>query len=235
MRASNADGHGPTFRIFVDAAALLFVAAVTFLFVFPPTYEVYSKLYASFPAVLSFVKFAVLATFGEMLVARLRSGRYLPPTFGLLPKALVWGVLGVFIWIAFGIFSGGVTATFFSHVSSPGVAMQILNAFAISFFMNIIFAPVMMMTHHLTDTYIAAHAGRFPLAGFRLRPLLGEIDWDRMWGFVYKKTIPLFWIPAHTITFLLPAEIRVLFAVVLSVALGLLLTISARRPAPPRP
>jgi hypothetical protein len=49
-----------------------------------------------------------------------------------------------------------------------------------------------------------------------------------MWGFVYKKTIPFFWIPAHTVTFLLPAEIRVLFAVVLSVVLGLLLTISAK-------
>lgn len=38
----------------------------------------------------------------------------LPAEFGLLPKAVVWGILGVFIWIAFGIFSKGVTGTFFS-------------------------------------------------------------------------------------------------------------------------
>jgi hypothetical protein len=208
--------------------ALLFVVAVIFIFLYRPSYTAYSALYADFPAALSFLKFAVLATFGEMLVARLRSGRYLPEAFGLLPKAVVWGVLGVFIWIAFGVFSNGVSATFFSGLIDPGLGVQVLRAFTISFFMNIIFAPMMMMTHHLTDTYIAEHGGRFPVSQFNLRPLLGRINWDRMWGFVFKKTIPFFWIPAHTVTFLLPAEIRVLFAVVLSVFLGLLLTISAK-------
>ncbi len=43
-----------------------------------------------------------------------------------------------------------------------------------------------------------------------------------------KKTIPLFWIPAHTITFLLPEEFRVLFAAVLSVMLGVLLSLGSR-------
>jgi hypothetical protein len=211
-----------------DVPALVFVALVVFIFVYEPSYSVYADLYADFPAALSFLKFAVLATFGEMLVARLRAGRYLPPAFGLLPKALVWGVLGVFIWIAFGVFSNGVSATFFPGLVDPAPAMQVLRAFTISFFMNIIFAPMMMMTHHLTDTFIAEHDGRFPVSRFNLRPLLGRINWDKMWGFVYKKTIPFFWIPAHTVTFLLPAEIRVLFAVVLSVVLGLLLTISAK-------
>ncbi len=219
-------------RPLADLWAVMFLALVIALFLYPPTYAGYSKLYAALPAALSFVKFAVLATFGEMLVARIRTGAYLPADFGLLPKALVWGVLGVFIWIAFGIFSHGVTLTFFQGVSAsgpgPGPGMQVLQAAAISFFMNLFFAPVMMMTHHLTDTYIADYGGRFPLSSFRLRPLLGRINWDKMWGFVYKKTIPLFWIPAHTITFLLPEELRVLFAVVLSVVLGLLLTISGK-------
>jgi hypothetical protein len=208
-----------------DLLALLFTAGVVFIFAYQPTYAVYTELYAIYPAALSFLKFAVLATFGEMLVARLRRGLYLPPGFGLVPKALVWGVLGVFIWIAFGIFSNGVTALFFPELNDPGVGMQILNAFAISFFMNIFFAPVMMMTHHITDMHIEEHEGRFPLTRFALLPLLTKIDWVRIWGFVYKKTIPFFWIPAHTITFLLPEELRVLFAVLLSVVLGLLLTL----------
>jgi len=38
--------------------------------------------------------------------------------------------------------------------------------------------------------------------------------------FVLLKTIPLFWIPAHTAVFLLPAEFRVVAAAFLSVALG---------------
>ena len=37
-----------------------------------------------------------------------------------------------------------------------------------------------------------------------------------------------FWYPAHTITFLLPDEVRVLFAAILGVALGVLLAIAAR-------
>mgnify|MGYP006269145991 CR=1 FL=1 len=229
MATSKAAGDAPRLpRIFSDVGALVFVGAVVFIFTFPPSYRAYTDFYGGYPAVLSFHKFAVLATFGEMLVARLRTASYLPAGFGLIPKAIVWGVLGVAIWLAFGIFSAGVGETLFGEVSDPGVGLQVLRAFSISFFMNVVFAPVMMMTHHLTDTYIAEHGGRFPLARFRLRPLLSEIDWDRMWGFVYKKTIPLFWIPAHTLTFLLPEEIRVLFAVVLSVFLGLLMTVSKR-------
>ncbi len=210
---------------YTDILALLFTAVVVGIFLYNPSYSTYTELYEIYPAALSFLKFAVLATFGEMLVARLRRGLYLPPAFGLVPKAMVWGVLGVFIWIAFGIFSHGVTGMFFSGLSSPGVGMQILNAFAISFFMNIFFAPIMMMTHHITDMHIEEHEGRFPITRFALLPLLTKIDWVRIWGFVYKKTIPFFWIPAHTVTFLLPEELRVLFAVLLSVVLGLLLTL----------
>jgi hypothetical protein len=42
---------------------------------------------------------------------------------------------------------------------------------------------------------------------------------------VFKKTIPFFWYPAHTITFLLPSEQRVLFAALLGIALGVLLAL----------
>jgi hypothetical protein len=46
------------------------------------------------------------------------------------------------------------------------------------------------------------------------------------WNFVFKKTIPLFWFPAHTITFLLPSQFQVLFAALLGVALGVILAIA---------
>jgi len=49
------------------------------------------------------------------------------------------------------------------------------------------------------------------------------------WGFVFKKTIPFFWYPAHTITFLLPGDTRVLFAALLGVALGVLLAIASHK------
>jgi hypothetical protein len=46
------------------------------------------------------------------------------------------------------------------------------------------------------------------------------------WNFVLKKTIPFFWIPAHTITFLMPADFRVLFAALLGIVLGVILAVA---------
>jgi ABC-type phosphate/phosphonate transport system permease subunit len=60
--------------------------------------------------------------------------------------------------------------------------------------------------------------------------LFREIDWNVMWGFVIKKTIPLFWVPAHTITFLLPAYLQVLFAAMLGGVLGVILSLAAQAP-----
>ena len=69
-------------------------------------------------------------------------------------------------------------------------------------------------------------------AGFSPIPM-GEImqglNWRVQWEFVFKKTIPLFWFPAHTVTFLLPGEVRVLFAALLGVALGVILAVAARK------
>ena len=53
-----------------------------------------------------------------------------------------------------------------------------------------------------------------------------KVNWDMQWNFVIKKTIPLFWFPAHTITFILPANLQVLFAALLGVALGLILALA---------
>ena len=212
-----------------DLPAFLIFAGLIAFFAFPATRELYQAAYSFSPPLLSFVKFALLATAGEMLILRFRSGRYLARDFGLLPKMLVWGLLGLMIYCVFVIFSSGVPALVFgggSPASGPG---KVVAAFLISVFMNIIFAPPMMLTHHLSDIFIAEHGGRFPLGELNVRALLEKADWGRMWGFVYKQTIPLFWIPAHTVTFLLAPQFRVLFAALLSVVLGLFLALAARR------
>lgn len=49
--------------------------------------------------------------------------------------------------------------------------------------------------------------------------------------FVVGKTLPLWWIPVHTLTFLLPSEYRVLVAAYLSIVLGIILTYARRRKA----
>jgi hypothetical protein len=57
--------------------------------------------------------------------------------------------------------------------------------------------------------------------------ILSQLNWKVQWHFVFKKTIPLFWIPAHTITFMLPSQYQVLFAASLSIVLGVLLSVAA--------
>jgi prepilin signal peptidase PulO-like enzyme (type II secretory pathway) len=46
---------------------------------------------------------------------------------------------------------------------------------------------------------------------------------------VVLKTIPLFWIPVHTITFMLPPHYRVVIAAYLSIVLGVFLVYSNKK------
>ncbi len=189
---------------------------------------------------LSFVKFAVLATLGECVGLRIAEGVWNKKGFGILPRALVWGVLGMGIAIAMSIFSNGVPA-FLASLGMEGATTamagalsweKVFVALCISVAMNTIFAPVFMTLHKVTDMHIAATGGT--LRGFFTTPLrmgdtLASLNWHRQWSFVFKRTIPLFWYPAHTITFLLPSDLRVLFAALLGVVLGVLLAIGNKK------
>ena len=182
---------------------------------------------------MSFLKFAILATLGESLGLRIRKGVYDYKGFGLLPRAIVWGFLGIAIKISFLIFQTGAV-NFLGYIEitlGDSFGYKLLQAFAASAFMNLIFAPVMMTLHKITDTHIVATGGT--LKGFFSRidvaVILQKVDWHTMWGFVLKKTIPFFWIPAHTITFLLPASLQVLFAAILGVVLGVILAFAANK------
>ena len=103
-------------------------------------------------------------------------------------------------------------------------------ALAVSVAMNTIFAPVFMTFHKITDTHILDCDGslRSLITPIPMARIITHLNWDTQWNFVFKKTIPFFWYPAHTITFLLPDEVRVLFAAILGVVLGVLLAIAAR-------
>ena len=183
--------------------------------------------------VTSFIKFAVLATLGEVIGLRIKTGSYYNPGFGILPRALVWGFIGITIKIAFVIFATG-TPVLLEYLGLKGATTalsgklsgeKILVAFCTSVAMNLVYAPVMMTFHKISDMHIIANGGT--MKGF-FRPVhISEIfinlNWNVQWNFVFKKTIPFFWIPAHTITFLLPPDYQVLFAAVLGVALGSIL------------
>lgn len=208
-------------------------------FILQPLYEAYNSFNGGHPFILGFLKFALLATMGEALGLRLREGVYNKPGFGLLPRAIVWGFLGVTIVAAFKIFSAGGPALLKTlgiagaaeSLAGPMSWLRLLTAFTISFTLNTIYAPVMMTLHKITDTHIMKTGGS--VAGLLKPPDMGEImsglNWRVQWNFIFKKTIPFFWIPAHTITFLLPVQFQVLFAALLGVALGVILAIGINK------
>ncbi len=195
------------------------------------SFEYFTKEYG---LIAAFIKFSLLATLGESIALRIRKGVYNEKGFGLLPRAIVWGFLGIMIKIAFVIFAKG-TPYFLIYTGFEMPAENTLSvgavvvAFSISTAMNLIFAPVMMTLHKITDSHIVAHSGKVSCLLKRIRfvHILRNLDWETHWNFVLKKTVPLFWIPAHTITFLLPNELRVLFAAILGIVLGLILAFAA--------
>jgi hypothetical protein len=219
---------------------LLFIIVLVALFlpffVSPGLYMTYKLFNQQHGMVMSFVKFGFLATLGEIIGQRIRTGNYFNTGFGLLPRFIVWGLIGMTINMAFIIFSTG-TPFFIEYLglknasealTGPMNFDKVLVAFSTSTAMNIIYAPVMMTFHKITDTHIIANGGT--LSGFftpiPFRKIFINLNWDVQWNFVFKKTIPFFWIPAHTITFLLPADFRVLFAALLGMALGTILAIA---------
>ena len=188
--------------------------------------------------VMSFLKFAILSTAGELLGLRLSAGVYLKRGFGVWPRAVVWGILGMGINLAMIIFSNGVPVALeycglqgaTAAMAGPVTLMKVLTALCISIGMNGIFAPVFMTFHKITDTHILACGGslRALATPIPMARIMTGLNWDAQWNFVFKKTIPFFWVPAHTVTFLLPGEARVLFAALLGVVLGVLLAVAAR-------
>ena len=92
-------------------AVLIFLAIIAAFAFCAPLLEGYTQFNAQHGYITAFLKFALLATFGEMLAARIRCGQYLPAGFGLVPRAVVWGLLGVTIQFAFKVFAAGVPPT----------------------------------------------------------------------------------------------------------------------------
>ncbi|MNC70643.1 hypothetical protein D3C75_1214760 [compost metagenome] len=91
--------------------------------------------------------------------------------------------------------------------------------------MNVTFGPMMMVFHRFTDLYIDI---KYEKQGGKvtINELIEKNDWSSLVKFSWLKTCPFFWIPAHTIVFLLPSEFRVLVSAFLSIALGLLLAVA---------
>lgn len=197
----------------------------TFL-VYPPTHLLFINSTGAHPYLMGFIKFSILSIMGEFLAVRLVSGKW-QAFKGVFPKMLVWGILGIAIVLMFALYTGGVDSAAAKGLIYTGYPhIKTLRAFYISAIMNLTFGPVFMAAHRITDTWIDA---RFSGNKISLSQTVSAIDWSGFMKFVVGKTIPLFWIPAHTITFLLPDQYKVIFAASLSIFLGLILTFAKKK------
>lgn len=205
---------------------------IIFILVFKPTHEAFVEATNIQPYIMGFVKVSILATMGELLALRIATGDFKRPV-GLIYRSIVWGFLGMAFALVFPLFDmgtiGAAKKQLLPYYSDASFFSRLIMALLTSALMNLAFAPTFMAFHRVTDTFIDLGEGNLKkIFNVPLQNVISKIDWNGFISFVIVKTIPLFWIPAHTITFMLPGEYRVLMASFLSIALGGILAFSKR-------
>jgi hypothetical protein len=164
----------------------------------------YVDLVKSYPIITAMVQFSVLGTFGDIISKWILNRKIFAPYnfLTLLLKMIEWAILAVCIKYAFVGFHGFVDSLI-SYKLLPELNV-LVRSFAISVSMNLEFGPFLVILHRLLDN--AVHR---------------EKNWDN----IDKGLLSLiwFWIPAHTITFILPTPYQIGLAAVWSVVLGIIL------------
>lgn len=218
----------------ITALWLAILGAIVALLCIPEGRLAFEEATRAHPYLMGFVKIGLLGTMGELLGKKIAGGRWKLTGIRLWQRALVWGVIGMGFAVVFPLFSFGVDGLL-EHGLLPGRGQPLVTAFWKSFFMNTIFAFPMMVSHRITDTLIERGQlfSRWPLIS-----VFVGLDWNALFRVVGFACL-WFWIPAHTLTFSLAPELRVLSAALLAIVLGLIMGFAGRRntgsePAPAR-
>ena len=208
---------------FITLVWLVVFAVAIAVLAFPASRDRFAALTRSYPYLMGMLKIGILGTMGELLGGRIVSGRWIVRGIRLHERFIVWAFLGIVFTAVFPLFSHGVDGLLRQGLL-PGQGSSFLGAFWKSFFMNIIFAFPMMTFHRFTDTLI----GRGTLFGrWRVVETFTSIDWRNMFSIVAASCV-WFWIPAQTVTFLLPPEFRIMSAAFLAIVLGFILGMAKR-------
>jgi hypothetical protein len=213
----------------IIAYVVLSLAGFAAILIIPASREVFKTLSNTHPYLMGCAKFAVLATAGELLAVRLARKEWTLPSY-IWARFIIWGLIGIWITYMMKIFGAGVGALMQSGLlPCPENALlhSFIKAFMISATMNLSFGPTFMALHKCSDTYLDMRAtGKRHIS---LANVIHKVDWEKFATFTLCKTVPLFWIPAHTVTFILPAEYQVAMAAALSVALGIILNLKRKK------
>jgi len=170
----------------------------------------YVSIVKTYPLTSAIIQFAVLGTLGDIISKWIIKRKIFMPygIFTLFFKMIEWAVLAVFIKYAFIGFHG-----FVDYLVSNNLLPE-LNVFSkslsISVSMNLQFGPFLVIMHRLLDNIVHR---------------------EKNWANLDKGFLSLlwFWIPAHTITFILPKPFQIGLAAVWSVVLGIILGFYNRR------
>ena len=173
--------------------------------------QAYIHWVTSQPLLSASIQFAILGSLGEWIAFTAREKRLGLPAkvWQMLAKALAWALLGIIIKYGFAGCKGAVQSLM-AHGMLPQLASgSFWAALTISVVTNLFFGPQMMFFHRLEDNFILQ---RWNYEGLQ-----------KAW-----MTLLWFWIPAHTLTFMLPKPFQIGLAALWSVALGLILGLSSR-------
>ncbi len=175
----------------------------------------YVEIVKAHPILSAVVQFAILGTLGEIVSKWivLKSFKY-PFSLSLtLWKMLVWSVLAVLIKYAF-IGTDGFVKELVNHTPQPLLPWMergsLAYAFTKSVAINLQFGLFLVLFHRVLDNLAVK---------------------QKNWKNLDKGLLSLlwFWIPAHTVTFILHPEFQIGLAAVWSLALGFILGIFNRR------
>ena len=211
-----------------NALAILYtsisILSFVIILIIPVTREWFKGLSATQPYIMGFIKFALLATAGELIAAYIANGKIVIPCKILL-RFIIWGVIGVWITLMMNVFK---TASAYMMVLDklPGGTNTWIFALYTSVLMNTTFGPTFMAVHKISDKMLELSSQGEKVS---LKNAVKGVDWSTFVSFTILKTVPFFWIPAHFITFLLPSEYQVIMAAALSIALGIILSVGNRK------
>lgn len=216
-------------KILIIGYVVLALCSFAAILIIPASREVFKTLSSTHPYIMGFIKFAILATAGELLAIRLAKKQWALPSY-VWARFLIWGVIGIWITYMMKIFGAGVDALMGAGLL-PTAQNALFNSFIKAFFisatMNLSFGPTFMALHKCSDTYLDIRAtGKRKIS---IANVIHKVDWEKFATFTLLRTVPLFWIPAHTATFMLPAEYQVAMAAFLSVALGIILNLKRKK------
>ena len=164
----------------------------------------YIDLVTTYPIYSAMIQFAILGTLGDVFSKCMQKGKiYVPYKISIIVlKMLEWALIAVTIKYAFVGYQGFVNSLI-SHGLLPELGL-FGSAFAVSVTMNLQYGLFLVIFHRFLDNLIAR---------------------QNNWKNINKGMFSLlwFWIPAHTITFMLDKPYQIGLAAIWSVVLGFIL------------